>query len=158
LLARAHRGGCGTLSGSRLIITHGATSAVECDLGMRRQRNNERGAVAVLAGILLIVIGGFLALSLNVGHKMLAPPHLPVGIDDAAMAAARALNGCNTTPCCPGCSAQPYGGVLGARFTAQTYAARHIIDGAGVSISQTADVTPGWWDGTTFWEPGQTVT
>jgi hypothetical protein len=129
---------------------------------MRRQRNNERGAVAVLAGIVLIVVGGFLALSLNVGHKMLARAQLQVAIDNAAMAGARALNGCTasalSSACCPGCSPQPYGGVAGGRTTAQSFASKTTIDGVPVSISTTNDVTPGWWDGTTFHPPGDTVT
>ncbi len=58
-----------------------------------RARANERGASAVLAAFLIVVIGAFAALVVNVGHIMGARAQLQNAVDAAALAGAMSLDG-----------------------------------------------------------------
>ena len=116
-------------------------------------RSPERGAIAVVAAVVLVVVGAFLALSLNVGNKMLAKTELQSAIDSAALAAAMSLNG--TTP-----------GVAATHNVAQKYAGVHKLHKNPVSINantgngRSGDVVAGYWNATTkqFYSDGDTVT
>lgn len=58
-------------------------------------RSGERGAVAVVIAIVIAVLLGFLALSLETGHVLSARGELQNGADAAALAGAKRLNGTN---------------------------------------------------------------
>lgn len=58
-------------------------------------RSSERGATAIIVAIVLTVLLGFLALSLDVGHLFSVRGELQNGADAAAMAGAKRLNGTN---------------------------------------------------------------
>jgi hypothetical protein len=60
-------------------------------------RTKERGAVAVVVAIVLAVLVGFLALSLETGHNLSVRGELQNGADAAALAGARRLD-CTTEP------------------------------------------------------------
>lgn len=114
---------------------------------VREQRSREeRGAIAVLAAIVLLVVGGFMALSLNVGHLMNARTQMQGALDSAALAGARELDGTS-------------GGLTAARNVAVTFGTRHYIDRMAVGMG-VSDVTAGYWDKATksFFTTGQTVT
>jgi Flp pilus assembly protein TadG len=104
-----------------------------------RQRETERGAIAVLAAIVLIAIGGFLALSLNVGHKMNAKAQLQSAMDAAALGGAGDLDGTSTA-------------VTNAHPDAQDFATKHYLDTAAVAVnanlsnSAGGDIEVGYWD------------
>jgi hypothetical protein len=111
----------------------------------RPPRQPERGAIAVLAAVLLIAVGAFLALSLNVGHLMSVKTQYQAAFDSAALAGAMSLDG-------------TVNGVAAARDDAVTYATRHFLDNTRVAIS-TSDVTAGYWDATRhrFYGSGESV-
>jgi Flp pilus assembly protein TadG len=116
-------------------------------------RSPERGSIAVLAAVVLVVVGAFLALSLNVGHKVTARTQLQAALDAGALAGAKELDG--TTA-----------GLAAVHTTAQAYAAIHRIDNAAVAVGLNAsnawggDIVAGYWDTThaQFYSDGQTVT
>lgn len=110
-----------------------------------RERVRERGAVALLAAFVIFVVGGFLALSLNVGHKMTTKAQLQMALDSAALAGAMSLDG--TTA-----------GIASAKATAQSFAAQHALDKDPVSITA-GDVKVGFWDtvGKRLYFTGQTI-
>jgi Flp pilus assembly protein TadG len=103
-------------------------------MGARTDRRAERGVTAVVVAIVLTVLAGFLALSLNTGHLMMVRGQLQNATDAAALAAAQELNG--TVP-----------GLDAARNMAWDYAQRHHTDAAAdVAIDPQADVVFGNWD------------
>jgi Flp pilus assembly protein TadG len=109
---------------------------------MRRQRQTEGGAIAVLAAIVLIAIGGFLALSLNVGHKMNAKAQLQSAMDAAALGGAGELNGTSIA-------------TTNAHPVALAYANQHFLDTTAVAVNQNfsntsgGDIEVGYWDART---------
>lgn len=110
------------------------------------ERRKERGAIAILAAVVLMVVGGFLALSLNVGHRMNAKTQLQGAFDAAALAGAMTLNG------------QP-SGIANAPAQAVKFAEYHYLDSSKVGLG-TSDVTVGYWDKSLgkFFTKGQSVT
>jgi Flp pilus assembly protein TadG len=100
---------------------------------MVRRRQKERGAIAILAALLVMVLGGFLALTLDLGHKYNARAQLQAAGDSAALAAARALDGMTD-------------GLNTAQQVAQGFANDHRIDQSRVTIDPTKDVILGFWD------------
>ncbi len=116
-------------------------------------RNPERGAVAVIAAFVFIVMGAFLALSLNVGHKMAVKAQMQSAFDAAALAGVRTLNG-----------AAP--GITNAHLTARSYGIRHSLDrndiglDANLGNGATGDVVAGYWNPSLrqFFSDGQTIT
>ena len=62
-------------------------------LAMKRFVPSQRGAIAVLVAILLVVIGAMAALAVNVGHLMGARNQLQNAVDSAALAGAMSLDG-----------------------------------------------------------------
>jgi Flp pilus assembly protein TadG len=111
----------------------------------RQRQHRERGAIAVIAAILFVVVGGMLALSLNVGHKMEARALLAAAFDAAALAGARELDGSAA-------------GLTRAKASAVTYATTHKLDRNAVGVS-TSDVEVGYWDKAAlrFYADGETV-
>jgi Flp pilus assembly protein TadG len=100
-----------------------------------------------MAAVLVMVLGGFLALSLNAGHRMNTKAQLQGAFDAAALGAAVTLTG------------QPNG--LGtAQFAAANIATQHFLD-SYTRVGLTAgDATVGYWDlnAHTFNSIGSTVT
>ncbi|HEY3452387.1 MAG TPA: pilus assembly protein TadG-related protein, partial [Myxococcales bacterium] len=100
---------------------------------LRTIDRGETGASAVTVAILLLALGGFLALGLNVGHFMVVRSQLQTACDAAALAGARELDG---TPA----------GLARARALATDFAARHETDRAlAVDIDPATDVVFGVW-------------
>ncbi|MHC4322014.1 MAG: pilus assembly protein TadG-related protein, partial [Planctomycetota bacterium] len=60
-------------------------------LGLISRLNNKRGVVAVIVGILLVVLIGFTALSVDVGHLYVVHNELQNAADAGALAGARFL-------------------------------------------------------------------
>src|SRR5215831_15022429 len=87
----------------------------------RWQRHGEGGAIAVLAAVLVMVLCGFLALSLDLGHKMNAKAQIENAVDSAAIAGARSLNGTAS-------------GLDAAHDVARAFAIAHSIDQTAVAI------------------------
>jgi len=116
----------------------------------RAPRNPEQGAVAIVAAFVFIVMGAFLALSLNVGHGMAVKAQLQASYDAAALAGVRNLNGTTAK-------------MTGAHQTAQTYGIRHSLDrnviglDANLGNSATGDIVAGYWDGHKFSSDGETI-
>ena len=101
---------------------------------MRVRDRKPRGVTAVLVVVVLCVVGGFMALALNVGHLMMVRGQLQNGADAAALAAARDLNGTAA-------------GIVAARSTAVDYAGRHNTDATErIVIDPTTDVVFGNWN------------
>jgi len=123
----------------------------------RPLRNGQRGAIAVLAAIVLIAVGGFLALSLNVGHLMNAKAELQAAADAAALAGARALNGGDVT--------FPNEGYSNSHDVALAIAAAHRLDTMQVALGANAgnlasgDIVRGYWNPqeNKFYTQGQTI-
>lgn len=99
----------------------------------------QRGAVAVLVALMLAVLLGFLALTMNAGHKVSVRGELQNATDSAALAAARELNG-------------TVEGLAAGRVMAAGYAGLHNTDGSQTVAIDPGDVTYGIWnfDAATF--------
>lgn len=80
-------------------------------------RSSERGATAIIVAIVLAVLCGFVALSLDVGHLFSVRGELQNGADAAAMAGAKRLNGTNQ-----------HSELAIARTDAENYARNHPTD------------------------------
>jgi hypothetical protein len=89
---------------------------------MRAILTRERGAIAVVASIVLLVVGAFMALALNVGLMMNTRGQLQNASDSAALAAAGSLDGTQA-------------GLDGARLMAEAYAKAHRVTGEEVKIT-----------------------
>src|SRR3954463_16713347 len=119
---------------------------------MRRRRQSESGAVAVLAAFVLMTIRAFLALTLNVGHMMNARAQLQAAADAAALAGGRSLNGTAA-------------GQARANISARRYAILHNLDTDAVAVDVNADndaggdVVSGYWDTVTrtFYGNGEQI-
>ena len=119
----------------------------------RQGRSREGGAIAVIAAILLMVVGAFLTLSLNIGHQVKARTELQAALDSAALAGAGQLTGTTAA--------------LGTAHTmAQQFAIRHDIDKGTVAVGSNGanaaggDIVVGYWNLTAkqFYSDGQSVT
>jgi hypothetical protein len=104
---------------------------------MARARGGERGVVVVFVAIALIVIFGFMVLSMNIGHQREVRGQLQNAVDAAALAAARELDG-TTTPLTNGVP----------QDWAVRAAAWHPTDNdqPGVVVDRNLDFEFGWWD------------
>jgi Flp pilus assembly protein TadG len=113
---------------------------------MVRRRQSERGAIAVLAALLVMVLGGFLALTLDLGHKFNARAQLEGAGDSAALAGARTLSGMSA-------------GLSDARQIATTFATNHFLDSSKISVNTNNDVVVGFWDKANgrFYTDGDTI-
>ncbi|MBN2575352.1 MAG: hypothetical protein JXP73_12375 [Deltaproteobacteria bacterium] len=101
---------------------------------MRRARRKELGAIAVVGAVVLLGVGAFMALALNVGMLMKTRGELQNGSDSAALAAAGSINGTDD-------------GQQTARHMADSYAGAHSVAEGPVSIDwQGNDVKFGRWD------------
>jgi Flp pilus assembly protein TadG len=106
---------------------------------MSRTDREPRGVTIILVVVVLAVIGGFMALALNVGHLAMVRGQLQNGADSSALAAARELNGTS-------------GGITSARGMAVDFAGRHATDATDgparnqIVIDPSADVTFGNWN------------
>ncbi len=80
-------------------------------------RSSERGATAIIVAIVLTVLCGFVALSLDVGHLFSVRGELQNGADAAALAGAKRLNGTNK-----------HSELSIARTDAENYARNHPTD------------------------------
>ena len=99
---------------------------------MRRNRRKDRGAIAVLASVVLLAVGAFMALALNVGLIMNTRGQLQNASDSAALAAAGSIDGTQ-------------GGLNTARQMALGYSGNHEVTGQSVAIDPGADVVFGRW-------------
>jgi hypothetical protein len=88
-------------------------------------RAKERGATAVVVAVLLAVLCGFVALSVDVGHTLSVRGELQNGADAAALAGARRLTGRNRSM-----------ELAGAESDARTYARNHPTDRWDVEAAQ----------------------
>jgi len=98
-----------------------------------------------LAAVVVLLFGGFLALSLNTGHMMNARAQLQGAYDAAALAGAHELDG-------------TVAGVTDAKATAVAYGHLHRLDRVAVGLLA-SDVLPGHWDSVAraFYTTGDTV-
>ena len=101
---------------------------------IRPRRDPQRGAVAVAAYLFILVMGAFLAISLNMGIMMDTRAELQNASDAAALAAARSLNG-------------EASGLDAARRAARAYSLEHRAFGQAVQINEYSDddLTFGHW-------------
>lgn len=100
-------------------------------------RRSRRGAVAVLAAVLMVVMLGFIAFAVDVGYMMTVKTQLQVAADSAAMAAAGNLSGTSDNVLQ---AAQDFGS--GKDSSGKLW---HKAGGAQVSIA-TGDIVEGMWD------------
>jgi len=98
-----------------------------------RHRSSERGAVAVIVGILLSVLIGFLAMVMNIGHSRMVRGQLQNAVDAGALAASYQLNGMAT-------------GVTLATNAAITFTGNNDTDRNTPVAITGADVQVGHWD------------
>jgi hypothetical protein len=110
-------------------VTAGPSSR---SLSAGRRRDPERGAVAISAYLFMLLMLGFLALSLNTGILMDTRTELQTASDSAALAAAGSLDG-------------TLDGVADARSVAVTYGERHRAFDQTIAIDPTDDVAFGRW-------------
>jgi Flp pilus assembly protein TadG len=96
-----------------------------------RGTRRERGAVAIIVAIMLLVLGGFMALSLNAGHLLSVRGELQNSSDAGALGGAWDLD----------CTAD---GIEKARVAAFDYAARHSTDNQSITPDDTT-VEFGYW-------------
>ncbi|HEY2883031.1 MAG TPA: pilus assembly protein TadG-related protein [Pirellulales bacterium] len=88
-----------------------------------------RGAVAVLAAVLMIVMVGFIAFGVDVGYMMVVKTQLQNAVDSAAMAAAANMSGTQAN----------------MQTVAKQFAAYHKAGGTAISLNNT-DIQYGLWD------------
>ncbi|HXI60027.1 MAG TPA: pilus assembly protein TadG-related protein [Polyangia bacterium] len=113
---------------------------------LTREARKQRGAIAILAAIVLIALGGMIALSLNIGHKVSARTELQASFDSGSLAGALSFDG--TTA-----------GITNAKSVGMYAAVQHAVDKYTVALNS-SDVVPGYWNATTkaFFPFGQSVT
>jgi hypothetical protein len=113
---------------------------------LKHGRQEQEGAIAILAAIVLIALGGMIALSLNMGHKASARTQLQAAYDGGSLAGALSLDG--TTA-----------GITRANSAGLRIAELHSLDRFEVALNS-SDVVPGYWNSSTktFFAFGQTVT
>jgi hypothetical protein len=103
---------------------------------LRKFRDRERGVVAVLAAILIVMLGAFLALSMNMGMIVRTRGELQTAADSSALAGAKELDGLST-------------GISTARTVAYNFAAQQALIGnssdSTVKINSATDVKFGHW-------------
>src|SRR5258708_16541138 len=97
------------------------------------RRDPERGAIAVLAALVLAVVGGFLALGFEVGHMMQTRTAAHLAVDAGALAGVLSIDGTAA-------------GLDAARAAATRFTTLHYLDGEQVSITPSSDVASGIWD------------
>lgn len=97
--------------------------------GLYRALGPPRGATAVLVAICLIVLVGFLALALNVGHLFSVRGELQNAADSGALAGAMELNGSNAK-----------GELASAEAKAADYAGRHFTDTSTGVVAESVDL------------------
>src|SRR5689334_8532080 len=98
---------------------------------LRRSPDDRRGAITVLAAVLMVVMLGFVAFGVDVGYMLLVKTQLQVAADSAAMAAAANMAGTQSQ----------------MNAAAQLYAGYHQAGGKQVTL-QTSDIQYGLWDST----------
>ena len=98
-------------------------------LRLRKNPGNRRGAITVLAAILMVAMLGFVAFGVDVGYMLLVKTQLQVAADSAAMAAAANMAGTQSQ----------------MNTAAQQYAGYHQAGGKQVTL-QTSDIQYGLWD------------
>lgn len=96
----------------------------------RRSARTPRGATAVMVAICLVMLCGFLALALNVGHLLSVRGELQNAADAGALAGALELNG-------------RLARLSAAEATAGTYASRHFTDSATGVVAESIEL--GQW-------------
>jgi Flp pilus assembly protein TadG len=99
---------------------------------MRVRQSGERGAIAVVATVVLLTVGAFMALALNVGLIMNTKGQLQNASDSAALAAAGSLEGTSS-------------GLTAARQMALDYSNAHKVTEQTVTIDSDSDVIFGRW-------------
>lgn len=99
------------------------------DAGLRRVLGPPHGATAVLVAICLVMLIGFLALALNVGHLFSVRGELQNAADSGALAGAMELDGSNAK-----------GELASALATGADYAARHFTDTATGVVAESVDL------------------
>ena len=95
-------------------------------------RARQRGSAAVLFGLLLVVLCGFVALAVDAGHLFKVRAELQNAADAAALAGVRDLNGTTAH-------------FAAARAASQAYAQANGADGTPVTVSA-SDVILGNWN------------
>jgi hypothetical protein len=115
---------------------------------MTRNRGDrsQRGAAAVVIAVMLVAIGAFTALALNIGHGMEVRGEAQNAVDAGALAGAKELDG-------------TAGGIARARVWAEDFAERHGTDATSepFKVNPETDVTFGEWsDATRTFDPTQT--
>lgn len=114
-------------------------------------RKDQRGAVAILMGFILVILVAMLALAIDLGHAYLAKSGLQNGADAAALAGAKELNG-------------TYDGVQAARTVAIEIARQNTYDFSKPVATNAADggleITVGSCpdDGSCTMEPVDSIT
>jgi Flp pilus assembly protein TadG len=99
-------------------------------------RSSEHGATAVFVIFSLVVLGGFLALALNVGHMLAVRGEIQNATDSGALAGAKDLNATSA-------------GIDAALVSAPLYANYHKTDvGTAMGVAA-SDVVVGSWNPTT---------
>jgi hypothetical protein len=96
-----------------------------------RGRARERGAIAVVAALLVVAMATFLALVTNAAHLFSNRAKLQAAADSAALAGALSLDGTGA-------------GMVEAKAMAVAFAGYHTVDTGTVAISA-GDVTAGCW-------------
>jgi hypothetical protein len=110
---------------------------------MRARRVGDGGVIAVLFAIVLVVVGAFMALALNVGMLMTNKGQLQNASDSSALAAAGSIDGTSNSLIGANCT---------AGLAAGAYSDAHLVAGASVAINPSCggdDVVFGRWDFTT---------
>ena len=98
------------------------------------RRSRRRGAVVVLAAVLMTVMAGMVAFAVDCGMIALAREQLQNAADSAAMAGADALSG----------------GSAAATAAAQSFAQANVAGGTLVVVNPTQDIQLGTWDKNTL--------
>jgi hypothetical protein len=97
-----------------------------------RRGERDSGNIAVLTAVVLLVVGGFMALSLNTGFIMSARGQLQNASDASALAAAGSLDGSGA-------------GISSAKTMAVAYSDLHKVTNQKVTIDEDDDVELGRW-------------
>jgi hypothetical protein len=118
---------------------------------MQQSRDGERGAIALLAAVVFLVVAGFVAFSMNVAHKATARTQLQLAMDAAALAAALSLDGNPASATLPS-------DVDKAVQVANDYANVYLLDRNPITFSS-SDLQAGFWNPAvkTFTPEGATV-
>ena len=121
--------------------------ALLCHRTARSWRTRQRGAVAIIVGLLMVVLVGFIGLALDGGHLYLTKTELQNGADACALAASYELTDTPSIPAAAFLRAEAAGQLVGNRNSVNFQG--KAISAADIDVRFGTSLNGGTWVGAT---------